>query len=176
MRVRPSPALLVIVLAAGCSSPAGPSDAAIARYVADAAPAAADPGAATSPATPPPRAQAGRVAITVERAAGVPDHDSGPGDSDLYVTLASDGQRFRTTVAKGPDPSWGDSTVFDLRPGALLEVTLLDEDFLASDEKVGVQTVPLPALAEGETSTLEVRFKNGESGTVVLTLTGIGRP
>ncbi|MCC6620126.1 MAG: hypothetical protein IT385_02660 [Deltaproteobacteria bacterium] len=180
--------LLVLVASlssalAACPGPTGPSDEAIARYVGDAGSAATSPGATTPSTTPagatrpaPPTGRAKRLAVTVERATGVPDHDTGPGDSDVYVALALDGQRFRTTVASAPDPSWGDSTVFDARPGATLEVALMDEDSLSSDEKIGIQAVPLPELAEGETTTLEVAYKNGESGRVFITVTGIGRP
>lgn len=165
------PCLLVIV---ACPGNAGPSDEAIARYVGD------DQGATTSGAdagaAPVARPKARRVALTIERAKGVPDLDTGPGHSDVYVLVSSEGQRFRTSVVSSADPVWGDSTVFDFRPGGILEVSLFDEDALSSDEKIGTQTVPLPELAEGETTTLEIAFKNGEAGTVTITVTGIGRP
>ncbi|MCC6620157.1 MAG: hypothetical protein IT385_02820 [Deltaproteobacteria bacterium] len=163
----------LLVLLAACPGAAGPSDEAIARYVGGETTAGA-PGAAD--AAPPARPRARRLALTIERAKGVPDHDTGPGHSDVYVLVTSEGQRFRTSVVSDEDPAWGDSTVFDYRPGGLLEVSLFDEDALSSDEKIGTQTVPLPELAEGETTTLEVAFKNGEAGVVFITVTGIGRP
>jgi len=162
------------LLLAACPGQAGPSDEAIARYVGGDA--AAIGGAPSADAGTPARPRARRLAITIERATGVPDLDAGPGHSDVYVLLTSEGQRFKTSVVSEENPTWGDSTVFDHRPGGLLEVSLFDEEAITSDEKIGTQTVPLPDLAEGETTTLEVAFKNGESGVVFITVTGIGRP
>ena len=162
--------LPLVAALAGCPGVTGPSDGAIARYVGDAR------TPSTSESVPVAKTRAHRVAITVDRAINVPDRDAGPGDSDVYVTLVSDGQRFRTSVVSSPTPTWGDSTVFDVRPGAMLEVTLFDEDSFSSDEKIGIQTIAMPELGEGETTTLEVPFKNGEVGTVFMTLTGIARP
>lgn len=175
-------AALAVALTTACSSPTGPSDEAIARYADPAAaattgdagaPPATGPGAAAPEATTRP---ARRVSVTVDKATGVPDLDPGPGVSDPYVVLSYEGTRFKTSVVEGAEnPVWGDSTVFDVRPGGVLEVSLFDEDSLSSDEKIGVQTVPLPSLGEGETRALEVAFKAGKGGVVTLTLTGLGR-
>ncbi|MFO0745078.1 MAG: C2 domain-containing protein [Myxococcota bacterium] len=178
---------------AACSGQAGPTDEAIARYAntgqspaatasqagATAPGAGADAAGATLATRPAgsPGSPAKRVSITVERATGVPDMDPGPGTSDCYVVLAYEGQRFKTSVVEGSEaPVWGDSTVFDVRPGGVLEVTLLDEDSFSSDEKLGVQTLPLPAVAEGETQPIEVAFKGGKNGKLTLTVTGLARP
>lgn len=174
---------LELAATVACSGQSGPSDEALARYAGTADATAATTNG-TSPATASgadaspvlgPRAR--RVSITVERAVGVPDNDPGPGTSDPYVLLSYEGTRFKTSVVEGSEtPVWGDSTVIDVRPGGVLEVTLFDEDSLSSDEKLGIQTVPLPDLAVGETKALAVAFKAGKAGTVTLTLTGLARP
>lgn len=167
--------LIVAAVASGCPGAAGPSDEAIARYVGDVVGAQSSDGVGTL-ATEPKRVPARRLAVTIDRAEHVPDVDSGPGDSDVYVLLEVDGQRFKSTIVSSENPSWGDSTVFDARSGAILQVTLLDQEFISSDEKIGTQTLPLPELAVGETTTLTVAFRNGEAGTLWLTATGLARP
>jgi len=57
-----------------------------------------------------------------------------------------------------------------------LNIKLMDEDSLSSDELVGANSLELPALMVGETQLLDVAFGQGERGTVRLTLTGMSRP
>lgn len=161
---------IALISLTACSGSHGPSDEAIARYAGTTPPSTATSAPAAVPS------EAKRLAITVEKGTG-PDMDPGPGTSDFYVTLAYEGQRFRTSVIEGSEaPVWGDSTVFEARSGGVLEVALIDEDSLSSDEKLGIQTMVLPPFAVGETQTLEVAFKGERAGTVTLTVTGLRAP
>ncbi len=171
----------------GCPSQAGPTDDALADYLRRHGIAVPDARMAT------PDGEAGeggasgegtivgpiarRVAVTVERASGLPDLDSGPGETDPYVALDYEGQRFRSSVVEGEiDPVWGDTFIFDVRTGGVLVVKLMDEDSLSSDEQVGTQSQVLPDLQVGQTTALSLSFRNGEGGTLTLTLTGMVRP
>jgi len=156
-----------------CSRPEGPSARAVDDYLArtGAHPATAAPLPSATPT------YATRVALTVESAAGLPDTDGGPGETDPYVIVDYDGQRFETGVVEGSlDPVWGDSFILDLRPGGVLTLSLMDEDAMASDDKLGVVSLPLDPLAVGETRPLEVPFRNGEGGTLKITLVGMAKP
>lgn len=118
-----------------------------------------------------------RMAITVESASGLPDMDAGPGVTDPYVILEYEGQRQRTSVIEGSlEPIWGDTFIFDVSPGGVLVVKLMDEDALSSDELIGTVSVPLPAVLVGESTPLELTFRKGEGGTLRMTLTGMVRP
>lgn len=165
-----------------CSSKAGPSDDAMAAYlerhgIATAPTSTADgtlgsdgEGTALMPV-------ARRVALTVERAHGLPDLDVGPGVTDPYVVIDYEGQRHRSSVVEGSlEPVWGDTFVIDVRPGGVLMVKLMDEDSLSSDEQIGTVSQVLPDLRVGESTTLTFTFRNGEGGTLELTLTGMVRP
>lgn len=167
--------LFGLVGIAACNSAPPPGEGAIAAYLErhgvdagatrDAAVAVGDVGAS---------AAARRVAITVERGEGIPDLDPGPGESDPYVVLEYEGERHRTSTAEGKaDPVWGDTFILDLRPGSTLTVRLYDEDALTSDELLGTLAVELPAVAAGESKALVLAFRNGESGKVTLTVTGM---
>ncbi|HRE91398.1 MAG TPA: C2 domain-containing protein [Myxococcota bacterium] len=183
----------------GCGNDARPSDEAVTAYLDRAgyaspistgtsqnAPGQPRPGGQnTSPATPslsptpPPKAApaARRLAITVESATGLPDLDSGPGETDPYVLLEVEGTRHKTSVVEGNlEPIWGDTFIFDVAPGVVLNIKLMDEDSLSSDELVGANSLELPTLMVGETQLLDVAFGQGERGTVRLTLTGMSRP
>src|SRR6185503_14438396 len=90
--------LLVVCATVACSSKAGPNDEAVASYLerhgvttADVVATNSIDGAAVPVAGPP----AGRVALTVERATGLPDLDTGPGTTDAYVIIEYEGQRHR---------------------------------------------------------------------------------
>lgn len=74
------------------------------------------------------------------------------------------------------EPIWGDTFIFDVAPGVVLNIKLMDEDSLSSDELVGANSLELPSLMVGETQLLDVVFGQGERGTVRLTLTGMSRP
>jgi len=168
---------------AGCSSKAEPGDEAMAAYlerhgIAPPDVAAGDVASADGSVTAVvPRATARRIAITVERATGLPDLDSGPGETDPYVALDYEGQRFKTSVVEGElEPVWGDTFIMDVRPGGVLIVKLMDEDSLSSDEQIGTQSQVLPDLAVGESKSLVVTFRNGAGGSLTLTLTGMVRP
>lgn len=165
-----------------CSSKAGPSDDAMQAYLerhglATAPTSTVDgtlgsdgEGAALLPV-------ARRVALTVERAHGLPDLDVGPGETDPYVIVDYEGQRHRSSVVEGSlEPVWGDTFVIDVRPGGVLMVKLMDEDSLSSDEQIGTVSQVLPDLRVGESTTLTFTFRNGEGGTLELTLTGMVRP
>ena len=166
----------------GCPSQAGPTDDALADYLRrhgiaapDARMATGDGEGGEAGAVVGPIAR--RVAVTVERASGLPDLDSGPGETDPYVALDYEGQRFRSSVVEGElDPVWGDTFIFDVRTGGVLVVKLMDEDSLSSDEQVGTQSQVLPDLQVGQTTSLSLSFRNGEGGTLTLTLTGMVRP
>jgi hypothetical protein len=170
-----------VVLAIGwgsCSRESAPGEEAMSAYlerhgITREAPSTAGAGGDGETAQPIAR----RVAITVERASGLPDLDVGPGETDPYVILEYEGQRHRSSVVEGElDPVWGDTFIFDVRPGGVLVVKLMDEDSLASDEQIGTVSHVLPELRIGETRTLMPTFRNGEGGTLELTLTGMVRP
>jgi hypothetical protein len=157
---------------AGCSSQAAPTDEAIARYVGG----TSETGATGPDGPAVAAARATRISITVERATGLQDHD-GPGVTDAYVMLEVEGNRARTSVVEGSlTPVWGDSFAFDVRAESVLQLRLMDEDSLASDELIGTVVVPLPLLHVGESVEREALFKNGDEGRVTLTLTGLGAP
>jgi len=165
-------------LLAGCPSQAGPNDDAIAAYLErdGLAPGVSLPLAdgATPDAV---KAVARRVALTVARGTGLPDLDTGPGVTDPYVVIEYEGQRFRTSVVEGhQNPVWGDTFILDVRPGGVLIVRLMDEDSLSKDEQIGTQSQVLPDLRIGETKRLLLTFRNGQGGSVDLTLTGMVRP
>lgn len=186
--------LSLSTLPPGCSESARPSDEAVTAYLDRAghppqpsqnatapthnAPssvpsAAATPGPLASPVAP----LARRLAITVESGTGLPDLDAGPGETDPYVILEVEGQRHKTSVVEGNlEPIWGDTFIFDVAPGVVLNIKLMDEDSLSSDELVGANSLELPSLMVGETQLLDVVFGQGERGTVRLTLTGMNRP
>ena len=133
-----TPVLLLLAVAsllAGCPGEKGPADGAIAEYLgrgdATAAPLEGDDA---SPAPPPP---ATRVALTVVSGKDLPDTDGGPGVTDPYVIVEYAGQRWETSVIEGSqEPTWGDSFVFDVVPGGILTLSLMDEDALTSDHKI----------------------------------------
>ena len=160
---------------AGCPAEAGPDGDAMSAYLdrhglGDVAASAADTVMVAGPV-------ARRVAITVERATELPDLDSGPGETDPYVALDYEGQRHRTSVVEGElNPVWGDTFIFDVRPGGVLSVRLMDEDSMSSDEQIGTQSQVLPDLAVGETQTLTMTFRNGQGGTLLMSVTGMVRP
>lgn len=185
-------------LAPGCGNSARPSDEAVTAYLdrAGYAPPTSSPlrtntsqnaspperqNAPPGPGAtaPSPRAAplARRIAITVESATGLPDLDAGPGETDPYVILEVEGTRHKTSVVEGNlEPIWGDTFIFDVAPGVVLNIKLMDEDSLSSDELVGANSLELPSLMIGETQLLDVAFGQGERGTVRLTLTGMSRP
>lgn len=168
--------LAVAGLFIGCNSATPPGEGAIAAYLErqglDAG--VARGGDAVVGDTGPSAVAARRVAITVERGEGIPDLDPGPGESDPYVVLEYEGERHRTSTAEGKaDPVWGDTFILDLRPGSTLTVRLYDEDSLTSDELLGTLAVELPVVAPGESKPLVLAFRNGESGKVTLTVTGM---
>ncbi len=155
---------------ATAAAPASPSAAA------DAGPATPDasPASASQAAAPPAAPLARRLRVTVVRGEGLPDTDAGPGETDPYVVLDYEGERFKTSVADGTlEPVWGDSFVLDVRPGAALGVTLMDRDAWSSDEKLGVVNDPLPPVHVGERVELDVRFRGGDFGTVRVALLGL---
>jgi hypothetical protein len=177
--------LLAVAIAsfAACPSAAGPSDDALASYLerhgitsgqaSDGDDASPDDGGDAPAAKPIAR----RLALTVERGTGLPDLDVGPGTTDPYLVLEYEGQRYRTSVIEGDlEPVWGDTFIFDVRPGGVLVAKLMDEDSLASDEQLGTLSETLPDLRIGETRRLTLAFRNGDGGKVSLTLTGVVRP
>lgn len=186
------------MLPPGCGDSARPSDEAVTAYLdrAGYAPTTSPPlSTATSQNAPPPNGQnassapvvtspslkaaplARRIAITVESATGLPDLDAGPGETDPYVLLEVEGTRHKTSVVEGNlEPIWGDTFIFDVAAGVVLNIKLMDEDSLSSDELVGANSLELPSLMIGETQLLDVAFGQGERGTVRLTLTGMSRP
>lgn len=193
--------MLLSSLSTACSETPGPSAAAINAYVErEAGPdpgvragtptvVAANAGGATgtdevtkepvipaAPQTVPRAPVARRVQVTIERGVDLYDSDSGPGETDAYVVLDYEGHRFESSVVEGElNPVWGDSFVFDVRPGGVLTVSLLDEDTLASDDKLGIVSQPIEALSIGESQELWLSFRGGEMGKVLLTITGIRR-
>lgn len=179
---RPSPlpilaAALAIVAPslAACPASDGPSARAVDEYLARHG--VAPTGDVPTPAEPAAAPLAERVSLTVVSAAGLPDTDDGPGVTDPYVVVEYDGQRFETGVVEGSqEPKWGDSFVFDARSGGILTVSLMDEDAFASDDKLGVVSQTIAPLHIGESRDLELAFRNGEGGTLKLTLTGMARP
>lgn len=178
LRGLPGWVVLLATCCFACSPQPGPDESAVNAYLERhgiaprttvASPPAGD-GAALQPI-------ARRVAVTVERAHGLPDLDNGPGETDPYVILEYEGQRHRSSVREGElEPVWGDTFIIDVRPGGVLVVKLMDEDSLSSDEQVGTVSEVLPDLRIGETITLSPTFRNGEGGTLELTLTGMVRP
>lgn len=169
-------AALAALAPPACSRAPGPSAAAVDDYLARRAD-ATDGDVPPAPVPPLAAPTATRLALTVDRATGLPDADSGPGETDPYVELDYDGQRFTTGVVEGSlEPVWGDSFVLELRPGGVLTVTLKDEDALASDETLGVVSLPLAPLAVGATLTLDLPVRGGDGGTLTLTLVGLPRP
>ena len=179
---------LMVLLTPACGGKPAPSDEAVNAYldrnglaVPDGA--SAPSGTATTPTGPGADAEpalgpvARRVAITVESGKDLPDLDSGPGETDPYVILEYEGQRHRTSVVEGDlEPIWGDTFIFDTTPAGVLVIKLMDEDALSSDELVGTISLPLPAIRIGESAPLEVSFRQGQGGTVMMTLTGLVRP
>lgn len=154
---------------AGCSSSAAPTDEAIASYV-------GSPGETSSAGAAASAPRATRISVTVERAIGLQDHD-GPGVTDPYVMLEVEGNRARTSVVEGSlTPVWGDSFAFDIRADSILQLRLMDEDSLSSDELIGTVVVALPSLHVGESVEREAVFKNGDEGRVTLTIVGLGAP
>ena len=172
--------LAVLIGVGGCPSRGGPSDDAVAAYLERhgiAPPDAVGEGALDAGAAAPARVLARRVAVTVERGVALPDLDSGPGETDPYVIIEYEGGRHRTSVVEGDlDPVWGDTFILDVRPGGVLVVKLMDEDSLSSDEQLGTLSQVLPDLMVGETRPLTLAFRNGEGGSLALTLTGMARP
>ncbi len=167
-----------IVGLTGCPGGGGPSAQAVDEWLArdgDLS-AAARPGAEAA-VGPPRAAVATRLAVTIEGAEGLPDTDDGPGVTDPYVIVEYEGYRFETSVVEGSQaPIWGDSFVFDLHPGGVLSVTLMDEDSLGSDEKLGVVSEAVELIRVGETRALALPFRNGEMGVVRVKITGMARP
>lgn len=137
---------------------------------------ALEPAVPPTPQTVPRAPVARRVQVTVERGVDLYDSDTGPGETDAYVVLDYEGHRFESSVVEGElNPVWGDSFVFDVRPGGVLTVSLLDEDTLASDDKLGIVSQPIEPLSIGESQELWLSFRGGEMGKVLLTVTGIRR-
>ncbi len=172
-------ALLAGAALAACAPEAAPDPEALARYrgASQAAPAPSattgDAPAAAAPAAPPPApAPARRVRLTVVSGKDIPDMDAGPGTTDAYVVLEYDSQRQKTSIADGPAPTWNDSFVFDVHESGALMATLMDSDAL-SDETIGVVTVQLPSVAPGATEDLELSFREGQHGTVLLRVEGL---
>jgi len=164
------------LLTAACPASEGPSARAVDEYLArhGGAPLGDAGDAPLLPAAAP---LAERISLTVESATGLPDTDSGPGVTDPYVVVEYDGQRFETAVVEGSqEPVWGDSFVFDARPGGILTVSLMDEDALASDDKLGIVSRTIAPIHVGETRSLDLPFRNGEGGSLKITLTGMVRP
>ena len=164
--------LVLFVAASGwfaCKGDSGPSDAALKQYVERHKPA---PDAAVAP----PKARAAsRIRVTVVKGTGLPDTDDGPGETDPYVKLEYEGERYKTSVAEGTlEPVWGDSFIIDFRDQGVLTVTLMDHDsFPSADEKLGVRTEPIDAIAPGEKRSLELKFREGKQGTLTLELQGL---
>jgi len=176
-------AAMAMVPTVACGAKSAPSDEAVNAYLDRNGLALPDVVAATggtssgADAEPTPAPTARRIAITVETGKGLPDLDSGPGESDPYVILEYEGQRHRTSVVEGDlEPIWGDTFIVDATPGGVLVVKLMDEDALSSDELIGTISMPLPTIRVGESAPLEVSFRQGQGGTVMLTLTGMVRP
>lgn len=158
-----------------CPASEGPSAHAVDEYLARHG--GVRVGDASTPTGPEVAPIAERISLTVDSATGLPDTDGGPGVTDPYVVVEYDGQRFETGVVEGSqEPKWGDSFVFDARPGGILTVSLMDEDALASDDKLGIVSKSFAPLHIGETRDLELAFRNGEGGTLKLILTGMARP
>ncbi|MCB9726955.1 MAG: hypothetical protein H6744_06205 [Deltaproteobacteria bacterium] len=160
--------LLASLPVAACRSEAAPDPEAVARY--------AERKAAEARATPDASAEPVRVRVTALDGVGIPDADDGPGETDAYLVIEHEGQRFETAVAPASDPAvWGDSVIFDARPGAGLMVTLMDED-TGIDERLGVMSEPMPRLGPGEKRELSLSFRGGEGGVVRLQLEGLPAP
>lgn len=171
--------LAVLIGSVGCPSKGGPSEDAVAAYLERHGIAPPDVGVAGEgdAAAGPAKVVARRVALTVERGVGLPDLDSGPGETDPYVIVEYEGQRHRTSVIEGNlEPVWGDTFILDTRPGGVLVVRLMDEDSLSSDEQLGTLSEVLPELMVGETRTLTLAFRSGEGGMLVMSITGMARP
>lgn len=155
----------VCVLWASCAPAPGPSPEALARYAERKA-----TQTATAPEGP---AAPTRVRITAVDGVGIPDWDDGPGGTDPYLIIEHEGQRFETIVAVGEDPAiWGDTVIFESRPGAGLMVTLMDDD-TGIDERIGVLSEPMPQVAPGETKELTLRYRGGDGGVVRLRIEGL---
>lgn len=182
-------ALVLALLASlvGCKGADGPSAAAVDDYLArqGVAPSGAVvegegeggvEGGGLAVALPAAAPTATRIALTVDRGWDIPDTDPGPGDTDAYVIVEYEGHRHETSIVSGSlEPVWGDSFVFDLRPGGVLTLTLMDDDTFG-DERLGVVSEPLPIIAIGERRVLEFAFRSGEMGRVQITVTGLPRP
>jgi hypothetical protein len=153
---------------AACGAEPGPTPEAIARY--------AERSAAEAPAGPAEIPALIRVRITAIDAADIPDSDDGPGETDPYLVIEHEGQRFETTVAVGDAPAvWGDSVIFDSRPGAGLMVTLMDDD-TGLDERLGVLSEPMPRISPGESQEIVLRYRDGAGGVVRLRVEGLAPP
>lgn len=138
-------------------------------------PGLASPTSAELAPTPTPKPKpATRVRITVIGATGLPDLDDGPGVTDPYVKLEYEGQRLKTSIAEGNlEPTWGDSFLIDIKPGAIMQTHLMDHDSLGSDETLGVLSIELPKVAPGEKETLSLAYREGTHGTVTLEVEGV---
>lgn len=163
-----SPLAAACVLWAACAAEPGPTPEALARYVErKAAQAAAAPEGSPAPT---------RVRIVAVDGTGIPDYDDGPGGTDAYLIIEHEGQRFETTVAADDDPAvWGDSVIFESRPGAGLMVTLMDDD-TGIDERIGVLSEPMPRVAPGEVKEIVLRYGDGARGVVRLRVEGLAAP
>ena len=151
-----------------CGAEPGPAPEAIARY--------AEAQTAARRAAPPAVAAPSRVRIVALDATAIPDSDDGPGESDPYLVIEHEGQRFETAVAAGDAPAvFGDSVIFDARPGAGLMVTLMDAD-PGPDERLGVLSEPMPRLSAGGSTELVLRYRGGDGGVVRVRLEGLATP
>jgi hypothetical protein len=116
---------------------------------------------------------AGLVEITVVSAAGLRDADWMPfAKSDPYCQISIGPSCARTkTVANNLDPVWNETFflfVRDLRTQRL-QVRVLDEDLIESDDLLGAGMRGLADLAEGREIEVEVPLSGG-NGTVTIRL------
>jgi hypothetical protein len=178
-------AAALVATETACSGDPGPDPAAMRAYVeanrSMRVPAAAPAPIATEAAGPPavpvaaaPEAPAARqMRVTILDGKGLYDADDGFGETDGFVTVEVDGERFKTSVAEGTlEPVWGDSFVFEAPPGAVMTITLFDSD-VTTDERLGVVSLALPGLAPGGSEERPIGFRDGAMGTIRLRLEGL---
>lgn len=114
------------------------------------------------------------ISITVVKAQHLPNLDFGFGKSDPYVVLDYEGQREQSSVVQDSlNPEWGDSFVFPALLGGVLKLTVKDQDFMKSDETIGVTSILMPSLRVGETRLLELPLQQKKDALLVLELVGL---